>query len=210
MFITFEGGDGSGKTTQSKRLARYLQEKGLKVVHTREPGGTKTAEDIRNILVNGDANKMHRDTELLLYIAARVEHYKKKIKPLISNGFVVVCDRFHDSTLAYQCAKGISRSVVNSLYELFLSDVHIDRTYFLSVHPTNGIYRATRKSKSEDRFEQMSIKYHRRVLNNFEQIHKENQDRIFRVNSFGNPNKVFELISNDCDELFRRAGVVFQ
>lgn len=201
MFITFEGGEGSGKTTQSKRLYKYLQERGMRVVHTREPGGTKVAEEIRNILVNGTVNKMHRDTELLLYIAARVEHYKRKICPLLQNGFIVICDRFHDSTLAYQCAKGVSQAAIDSLYSLFLGDIRIDRTYLLSVNPNNGIYRATRKRKDENRFEQMGIKFHTNVLRNFKRICKANSDRILCIDSTGNPKRVFETIVNDFNAL---------
>lgn len=201
MFITFEGGEGSGKTTQSKRLYQYLIDRCIKAVHTREPGGTRVAEEIRNILVNGETNKMHRDTELLLYMAARVEHYKRKIYPLLCKGYVVICDRFHDSTLAYQCAKGISQKKIDAIYSAVFNEIKIDRTYFLSVDPDNGIYRATRNRSHENRFEQMGMKFHSDVLKNFDRIYENNRDRIVKIDSSGNPMRVFNEIVNDFNYL---------
>ena len=145
LFITLEGGEGSGKSTQARLLKRWLSDvfPGREILVTREPGGTEQAEEIRVILVNGAADKLSVQTEALLMIAARTEHVQKIIQPALLRDAIVICDRFSDSTLVYQgLAQGKDIDLLRSIHEFGFSDLRPDLTFVLDVPPEQGLKRA--------------------------------------------------------------------
>jgi dTMP kinase len=143
-FITFEGGEGAGKSTQVRRLAETLKASGISAVATREPGGSPGAESIRKLLVGGDTNKWNPETETLLLFAARADHVARTIRPALDAGKWVICDRFTDSTYAYQGAgRGVDFSFIQSLENLVLGGFHPDLTFILDVEPEAGLSRTS-------------------------------------------------------------------
>ena len=162
-FITIEGSEGSGKSTIIKAISEHLQATGKEVVVTREPGGTETGEQIRNILLNKKNQKIHPETELLLMFAARAQHWQSLIKPKLKQGLWVVCDRFVDSSFAYQGGgRGIAISRIAQLEHWLLGDFKADLTIFLDLEPKLGMQRA-KKRGSLDRFEIEAIEFFNRV-----------------------------------------------
>jgi len=174
-FITFEGGEGSGKTTQSKKLFAKLDEAGVNVMWTREPGGSYGAEEIRSLLVKGEANRWAPSTEALLMFAARDDHWKTWIEPALLAGTWVICDRFADSSYAYQgYGKGVPLDFLNTLYYSTVGTVQPDRTYLFDVPVDIGLARAhTRMHQDhtkEDRFEGLGSSFHERVRTGFKAL----------------------------------------
>lgn len=170
-FITFEGGEGSGKSTQVKRLAAVLKGRGIAVEVTREPGGTEGAEAIRGLLVSGDAGRWDAETETLLHVAARRDHVEKTIRPALADGKWIVCDRFIDSTVAYQGGgHGIDLATIYQLHALMVPDIAPDLTLVLDVPAETGLGRAGARADSEDRYEQMARAFHERVNRTFRAI----------------------------------------
>ena len=162
-FITIEGSEGSGKSTIIKAISEHLQAKGKEVVVTREPGGTEIGEQIRNILLNKKNQKIHPETELLLMFAARAQHWQSLIKPKLKQGLWVICDRFVDSSFAYQGGgRGIAISRIAQLEHWLLGDFKADLTIFLDLEPKLGMQRA-KKRGSLDRFEIEAIEFFNRV-----------------------------------------------
>ncbi len=189
-FITFEGGDGCGKTTQARLLFETLNESGIPVLFTREPGGTDGAEEIRNLLVTGETGKWDRTTETLMFFAARHDHVEKLIKPALQRGEWVICDRFTDSTLAYQgYGHGVKLELIKGLHRLTLGDFQPDLTFIFDLDTELGIKRATARIKEtsdvekEDRYERMGKIFHNNVRRGFLEIAKENSDRCFPINA---------------------------
>lgn len=167
-FITFEGGEGSGKSTQVKLLCEALRNKNLPHIATREPGGTESAERIRQLLVSGSGDAWKPTTETLLFYAARVEHVERLLKPALEEGTHVVCDRFADSTLVYQGAgKDLSEYYVQMLHKLTLGNFAPDLTFILDISPQEGLKRANTHKHNEKRFELMPMDFHRRVRAGF-------------------------------------------
>ncbi|NBX03311.1 MAG: dTMP kinase [Alphaproteobacteria bacterium] len=167
-FITFEGGEGSGKSTQMSLLSAAFAASGLPVVSTREPGGTPGAEQIRSLLVSGSADTWDPVAETLLFYAARLDHVSRLIKPAIAEGKTVICDRFADSTLVYQgVGKGLSPEYIRSLHRLTLGNFAPDLTIILDIAPEEGLARAGARRGSETRFEEMDISFHRQVREGF-------------------------------------------
>lgn len=184
MFITFEGGEGTGKSTQCQLLAEYLRLKGRSVIITREPGGTDGAELIRALLVSGDVNRWSGVTEALLLNAARVDHWEKVIKPALDAGTWVICDRFADSTIAYQgYGRGLDINFLRNLHESVLPDVWPDLTYIFDLDPEIGISRALSRRTSEVRFEQLEIDFHNRMRKGYLEIAKTSADRCRIINA---------------------------
>ncbi len=167
-FITFEGGEGTGKSTQVKLLASYLSLSGVDVVQTREPGGSPSAEEIRALLVTGAADRWSPLAETLLFYAARVEHWRQIIEPSIARGAHVLCDRFADSTIAYQAyAGGLDRHMVEMLHRLVMSGVEPDLTIVLDLPVDEGLKRAASRRDSETRFERKGREFHERLRQGF-------------------------------------------
>ncbi|MDV2440427.1 dTMP kinase [Acinetobacter gerneri] len=191
MFISFEGTEGVGKTTLIQKLHQHFQQKGIDVVLTREPGGTPLAEQIRSLLlsVNHD-EKMANDTELLLMYAARAQHLENVIIPALNAGKVVLCDRFSDSSFAYQCAgRGLSPEKLQLLNQNFVSKMP-DITFWLDAPIELGMTRA-RERGALDRFEQEKVSFFEKVRSGFEHIQQNEPQRMKRLDATQSPEKVF-------------------
>lgn len=153
MFISFEGIDGSGKSTQAHLLADHLRAQGREVVLTREPGGSPGAEEIRALVLQGDPNRWSAETEILLFTAARRDHLERTIRPALAAGKVVICDRFADSTRMYQgLSRGNLRQTVDTLHDLMIG-VEPDLTILIDMDPKKGLSRALSRQTAEERFE---------------------------------------------------------
>ncbi len=196
MFITFEGGEGAGKSTQIKRLAEYLSAKGRSVVLTREPGGTAVAEDIRTILVNGDPQKLSSTAEALLNYAARDSHVRSVIRPALQAGKVVLCDRFMDSTRAYQGFAGdCPHILLSTLENAVVAETMPDLTLIFDLDPTIGLARAhMRGAGLEDRYERKGMSFHRALRAGFLEIATSNPGRCAIVNASLGVDEVWESI----------------
>ena len=183
-FITFEGGDGTGKSTQIKLLEDYLKEKGKNVITTKEPGGTEVGLEIRKLLVCGDKDKFDAVAEALLYFADRHIHLTKKIWPAMNEGKIVLSDRFADSTFAYQYwgyNKRVSKETLQSLYQISVGDFKPDLTIILDIDPEIGLERSFNKAKNMDvkelRFEGRELEFHHNLRKGFLEIAKEEPNR---------------------------------
>ncbi|MHA1558795.1 MAG: dTMP kinase [Alphaproteobacteria bacterium] len=181
-FITFEGGDGTGKTTQISLLIKRLEERGILYLRTREPGGCKNSEQLRKLVLCGTAKKWLPLSETLLLYAARIEHWEKTIKPALSNGFWVLCDRFYDSTFAYQgYGHGVDCNFLKNLTRQALGNNQPDRTFIFDIDPEVGLDRSCSRLKQErcyeKRFESFDLSFHKRVRKGFLKIAEENKDR---------------------------------
>ena len=165
LFITFEGTEGAGKSTQIKRVGAWLKRQGRRVLVLREPGGTRTGEAIRQVLLDNRNKAMSAETELLLYLAARAQIVREKILPALARGTAVICDRFEDSTLAYQgFGRGFSlKKIENVSRELVRGALEPDLTVVLDIDPSAGLKRGGR----HDRMEKQSLVFHRRVRAGF-------------------------------------------
>lgn len=163
-FITFEGGEGTGKSTQVTLFCEALRQKGISVIQTREPGGSSGAEKIRDLLVKGDPGQWTPLTEALLFITARLDHVEKVIKPALDAGSWVVCDRYHDSTVVYSgYGHGVDLKILESLYTLIIGDFHPDTVILLDIDPQVGLARANARGGDETRIEQKGLEFHQRV-----------------------------------------------
>lgn len=194
-FITLEGGEGAGKSTQVKRLAAALSARGVDVVQTREPGGTPGAEDIRALLVTGDPSRWDAMTETLLHYAARRAHVEKAVKPALARGAWVISDRFADSTMAYQGYAGsVGREAVTALQELVLGEFAPDLTLVLDLPVETGLARAkarmTGASQAEDRYERMGLAFHESLRAAFHDIVRREPERCRLVDAGGTPDQV--------------------
>ena len=173
LFITFEGIDGSGKSTQARLLVERLRQLGLDVVHTREPGGSPGAEEIRALVLEGDPDRWSAETEILLFTAARRDHLEKTIQPALDDGKIVICDRFADSTRVYQgITRGALRPMVDQLHQLMIAR-EPDLTFIIDMDPTTGLTRALSRQTSEERFEGFGEDMQRSMRDGFLQLAKE-------------------------------------
>lgn len=180
-FITFEGGEGVGKSTQSRLLVEELNKKGIKAVWTREPGGCDDAEEIRKLIVSGSANRWDGITELLLIYAARRVHTEKKIKPLLKDGVTVISDRYFDSSLAYQgFGHNLPIENVETIRKIVLEDFKPDVTIFLDMDTEAALMR-TNKRGDKNRFEDMELSFHKKVKDGFEYILSKENERFIRI-----------------------------
>jgi dTMP kinase len=188
-FITLEGGEGAGKSTQMQRLAARLRETGLGIVTTREPGGSAGAEEIRGLLVNGAPGRWDALTETLLVYAARADHVKRTIGPALVEGQWVICDRFTDSTYAYQGAGGgLARETIRRVDAIVLDDFKPDLTLILDLDVEIGLGRAKARAKenpssAESRFENFDREFHDRLRQSFLDIAKRNPNRCVVIDA---------------------------
>ena len=185
LFISFEGGEGVGKSTQIELLKTSLTKKNINVLSTREPGGTKEGELIRKFLVSGEISSWDSYSESLLFNALRREHINKIINPSLLKGDIVLCDRFIDSTIVYQgVGGGINQTLLLSLHKNFCYDLYPDITFFLSLDPKVGIDRTlSRNNKTENRFENMGLSYHQKIQDGFKALSDKNNKRFFEINA---------------------------
>ena len=185
MFITFEGGEGSGKSTQIKLLAEQFEFLGKSVVSTREPGGTPDGEAVRALLVTGEAGRWSAEAETLLNYAARDNHLNKIIRPALINGQTVLCDRFMDSTRAYQGYAGACTfHLIDELERSIVGATRPDITFIFDLDPVVGLERAKAQGKGkEDRFERMGLAFHQRLREGFIEIAAHNLERCRVINA---------------------------
>ncbi len=191
LFITFEGPDGSGKTTQIGKLKTYLENRGFDAVITREPGGTAIGEKIRSIILDKQHMEMDYMTEALLYAAARAQHVSQVIAPALDQGRMVICDRFMDSSIVYQ---GIGRNLGDSvriINEFAVKNCFPDITFLLKVDPKIGKGRIA--WEEQDRLELEKLDYHKKVYQAYEVLEKENSHRIIGIDA----SKSIEMISDE-------------
>ena len=201
LFITFEGADGSGKTTQLNKIKNFLEEKGFDVVVTREPGSLELGQKIRNILLHYDGVVADR-CEIFLFLADRAQHVETFIKPAIEEGKIVLCDRHTDSTIAYQ---GYGREqdieLLKKLNEIAVNGLKPDLTMLFDVSTETA---QERVGNEKDRMESIGIEFHRKVRNGYLELLKENSDRIKLINANNSIETVFEDAKNIIIDLINR------
>ena len=201
-FITLEGGEGVGKSTQARRLVAALEARGLHVVLTREPGGSEGAEAVRELLMQGDQRRWGARAEALLFAAARADHVEKLIAPALASGAWVICDRFIDSTRAYQGASGIEDAAILALHAFGSEALLPDRTILLTLSPERGVARANqRDGAGADRFVARDPDFHRRVAEFFERIANHEPDRVRRVAADAFPEEITQAILTELHDL---------
>ena len=201
LFVTFEGIEGSGKSYQSRKLYKSIKKRKIPVMLTREPGGTKGAEKIRKIILEDyfypDSKlRFNKYTDTLLYLAARNEHVKNKIKPAISKRKIIICDRFIDSTLAYQVyGKGVNKALVDSVHKHILESIKPDLTFILKVNISKALERL-KKRKKKNRYDKFSKYFYIKAQNAFIKIAKKNKKRYFVLDNSKDSKEVEKVILN--------------
>ena len=199
LFISVEGGDGSGKSTQLENIKRYLSEKGMEYVFTREPGGTEISEKIRDIILDPNNTEMADITEALLFAASRAQHVAEKIRPSLEKGITVVSDRFVDSSLAYQGYGRELGDVVRIINDPAVAGCMPDITFFLDISPDDAMDRISRRDL--DRLEREALDLHRRFYVGFKKIIEEDdKGRIVSVDARKTPDEVWQDIKRSLDE----------
>lgn len=208
VFITFEGGEGAGKTTQINLLAERLLARGLEVVRTREPGGTRLGEAVRSLLVRSSDDPPTPTAELMLYAADRSHHVERVILPALERGAVVLCDRYADATVAYQgYGRGLNLKVINDLNGLATGGLMPERTVWIDLEPSEGVARSLRRQAAsigerESRFEEEAEEFHRQVRGGYERICAKEPGRFRRVEGRGSEEEVFAGVWEAVGDLF--------
>nr|WP_155139186.1 dTMP kinase [Roseibium sp. RKSG952] len=201
MFLTFEGIDGSGKSTQARLLAEHLQEAGHEVVLTREPGGSPGAEEIRRLVLEGDPDRWSAETEILLFTAARRDHLERTIEPALDAGKVVICDRFADSTRMYQgLSRGDLRGIVDQLHSLMIGR-EPDMTLLIDMDPETGLSRAKGRQGTEERFEDFGPELQRQMRAGFLALADEFSERFQVVDG----NRDMDSVAQDVTDIVLQA-----
>lgn len=202
-FISFEGGEGGGKSTQAARLAGFLRSKGLEVVETREPGGTKQGEELRDLLVQGDPERWAPLSELMMMTAARVEHVNRLIEPSLAAGKWVICDRFMDSSMVYQgIAGGLGLDMVAALQQQAVGACVPNATFLLDLREEAGLQRAEKRGGAA-RFEKKDADFHRNVRDGFLALAAEAPDRIVVIDAEDNFDAVWRQIEEEMKRRFK-------
>ncbi len=206
LFITFEGADGCGKSTQLRYLAQFLEKNGIAVVCTREPGGSLVAEKIRDILLDKENTEMDGMTEALLYAAARAEHVRKVIKPALQSGKVVLCDRFIHSSLAYQgYGRALGVPLVARINEPAIDGCMPDVTVFINVPPEHAFSRMN-EYKEHDRLESEGLAFHERVFAGFTALSHE--PGMIMIDALGTKFETQEVIRQQLMPIFKEKGLL--
>lgn len=210
MFITFEGGEGAGKSTQMELIAEELLRRGKSVLKTREPGGTHLGNVVRGWVLNhAEKEKLVDKAELFLFLAARSQHVEQVIKPALAAGHIVLCDRFNDSTVVYQgVARGLGIEQVQALCLFACSSILPKVTLLLDLDPAIGLLRSQKAHKENaevgklDRIESETLSFHRKVREGFHQLWKENPGRIKKIDATKSPEEVFKECLKQIDSLW--------
>ena len=190
-FITFEGCDGCGKSTQLKKLSEYLEKNGVAHIFTREPGGGKISEDIRAILLNGKNTEMTDECEALLYAAARVQHLSDRVEPALKEGKLVICDRYVDSSFAYQAfARGLGEDFIGKINAYALENYLPDVTIFIDLSAEDA-FRRKHGADENDRLEQAGLAFHNKVYNGYKTLAEKYPERIVCVDGKKTPDEIF-------------------
>ncbi|MAW99169.1 MAG: dTMP kinase [Sphingomonas sp.] len=201
-FLSLEGGEGAGKSTQAVRLARALEARGIEALVTREPGGSEGAEAIRALLMQGDVSRWSSHCEALLFAAARADHVEKCIRPALARGSWVICDRYIDSTRAYQGAQGIDDAAILALHGFGSKGLLPDRTFLLDVPAETGVGRAAARDGADaDRFAARDSDFHRAVAAIFDSIADQEPERVRRVDASGDMESVTARLIAALDDL---------
>ncbi len=196
-FLTFEGIDGSGKSTQARLLAEHLRSQGRDVVLTREPGGSDGAEEIRSLVLQGDPDRWSAETEILLFTAARRDHLERTIEPALAEGKVVICDRFADSTRMYQgLSRGDLRGLVDQLHSLMIGR-EPDMTLLIDMDPETGLSRAKGRQGAEERFEDFGLDLQQQMRAGFLGLAQEFSDRFHVVDG----NRDMDSVARDVTDI---------
>ena len=204
LFIVFEGGEGTGKTTAIESIYDWIQEKDLKCIKTREPGGIKISEEIRQVILDKDNTKMDGRTEALLYAAARRQHLVEKVIPAINEGYVVLCDRFIDSSLAYQgFARGLGIDEVMSINKFAIGEYMPDLSILFDLEPKIGLERISTSGEREiNRLDLEKIDFHEKVREGYNKVYKENRHRIVKINAEQSKENVLKEIKKILENKF--------
>lgn len=210
-FITFEGGEGAGKTTQANLLAEALEKAGIETLQTREPGGTFGAEAIRDLVLKGTSDRWSGMTELLLMYAARLDHVEKLIRPALERGVWVISDRFADSSLAYQgYARGLGADRVNELHNVVMSGFEPNLTILFDMDPVLAQKRVETRGESLTRFDTESLDFHKSLRTAFLKIAEENPNRVHTVDADGSrahvQNRILFALTKQFPELAGKVG----
>lgn len=201
MFITFEGVDGCGKSTQMRFLAEYLQSIGVDVVTTREPGGCTISEQIRDMLLSLDNYEITDMTEALLYAAARCQHVDEIIRPACDAGKIVLCDRFIDSSLAYQgSGRGLGIDRIMDLNRYAIGDMMPDKTFFIDFPPEMAFNRMSKK-RVHDRLETQSLEFYQNLYRGFKELAEMYPDRIITIDASGDKFQTKAIIQGEMDRI---------
>lgn len=204
LFITFEGTDGAGKTTQIELLTEYLKEKGYQVVNTIEPGGTALGEKIRNILLDRKNAGMSPRAETLLFQASRAELVSKVILPALDSGEIVICDRFYDSTIVYQgMARGLGKEEIIDMSLWATGGLEPDITFLLSIDRENGLKRLS--GESMDRIEMEEDGFQRKICQGYRELARMYRNRIVEINADLSVEEVFEAVRQKVDKVLKES-----
>ncbi len=202
LLISFEGGDGAGKSTLMKGLYRLLEERGESVIQTRAPGGTQLGEKIRSLLLESKTPLSDR-CELFLFLADRAEHMQEVIFPALTSGKIVLCDRFNDSTIAYQgVARGLDADKVNALCLFATNGKTPDLTFYLDISPEIGIARSLHKTGEKDRIESESLIFHEKIRQAFLHIAKQDPKRVRVLDATQSPETLLNQALKFLDDIF--------
>ena len=206
-FITFEGGEGAGKSTQITRLAEVLKARGFDVLVTREPGGSPGAEAVRHVLLSGAAEKLGPEMEAILFASARNDHVEQVIRPAVDSGKIVLCDRFMDSSRVYQgVTGGLDPEFMRQLEEVAIHGMVPDLTLILDINPELGLERAAkRRAGPADRYEKETLALHQRRRDGFLDIAKSEPERCKVIDASADPEKVAAEILANVTALLKRA-----
>jgi dTMP kinase len=204
IFITFEGIEGSGKSFQSKKLFNKLKKTKLPVILTREPGGSRSAEIIRKVLLSGKKDKFTKLTDTLLYLASRNEHLENTIKPAIKKKKIIICDRFIDSSVAYQVyGHGINKKIIDFIHKRILDNIKPDLTFILKLNIKKAFKRVN-KRKRKNRYDQFSKKFYMKAQKGFIDIAKYNKKRCFILDTSKDSDDTEKKIYNKFIEILKR------
>ena len=206
LFITLEGGDGAGKSTQIRYIESFFAKKGLVVVHTREPGGTAISEMLRDILLDSHNLEMEDVTEMLIYAAARAQHVREFVVPALERGEVVVCDRFVDSSIAYQAYGRKLGDMVATVNSYATGGLTPDITFWMDIDPETGKERVS-KDGDFDRLEMEKLDFHYRVYDGYKEMSEKNPDRIKRIDASKSIEEISEEIGGHLSKLCAERGI---
>lgn len=208
LFIVFEGGEGSGKSTMIDKVYEWLRECNYDCIKTREPGGISIAEQIRQVILNKENTDMDSRTEALLYTAARRQHLVEKVIPALENGQVVLCDRFLDSSLAYQgFARGIGIDEIYEINKFAIGECMPDISILFDISPEVGMERINKNSQREvNRLDLESLDFHNKVREGYDIVYKNNKDRMVKINAEEPIDKVFDNVKNIISNLLNDFG----
>jgi dTMP kinase len=203
LFITFEGIDGCGKTTQITKAEQYLLQKGISCFVTREPGGTKIGEKIRDLILSTENREMKNSCELLLYLAARAQHVEEKILPALMKGVTVLCDRYQEATFAYQgFGRGYPLDILQRLNKFASSDLTPRMTFIFDISVACAFERIKKSGKKPDRLEKSSMDFYQRIREGYLALASSHPKRIILLQGDKPVDEIFSAVKKELDTLF--------